>query len=69
MEVQTELEIEGPLTTEELRTREWHARLRAAGIRPATGPWPPRMCEPIRPRFFWLRRLFWPVRRYIRRHL
>lgn len=69
MEIQTELEIEGPVTELELRIRNREARLRAAGIRPAPGPWPPKRCEPLRPRFFWLRRLFWPVRRFIRRHL
>lgn len=67
MEIQTELEIVGAPTPEEVRTREWHARLRAAGIRPATGPWPPKRCEPLRPRFYRLRRMFWPLRRLIKR--
>ncbi len=69
MEIQTELEIEGPLTELELRIRNREARLRAAGIRPAPGPWPPRMCEPFRTRFYWLRRPFWPLRRLIKRML
>ncbi len=53
----------------ELEREEWHARLRAAGIRPATGSWPPPPFEPIRPRFYHVRRLFWPLRRYLRRFL
>jgi hypothetical protein len=69
MEIQTELEIEGAQTSEELRMREWQARLRALGIRPATGPWPPREFEPVKPSFYHLRRLFWRVRRHVRRLL
>lgn len=69
MEIQTELEIEGAPTPEELARRAWHARLRAAGIRPATGIWPPPEFEPMRPRFYHVRRLFWPLRRFVRRFL
>ncbi|HEX8832316.1 MAG TPA: hypothetical protein VF705_14170 [Longimicrobium sp.] len=69
MEIQTELEIEGAPTPEEVRLREWQARLRSVGIRPATGPWPPREFEPMRPSFYRVRRLFWPLRRYVKRIL
>lgn len=69
MEIQTELEIDGPLTELELRIRAREARLRAAGIRVPPGPWPPKMCEPIKPRFYHLRRMFWPLRRLIKRVL
>ena len=67
MEIQTELEIEGAQTPEEARMREWQARLRSLGIRPATGPWPPREFEPIKPSFYRVRRLFWRARRYLHR--
>jgi hypothetical protein len=67
MDIQTELEIEGGLTQEEVRHLQWRARLLAAGIRPASGPWPPGAFEPIKPRFYRIRRLFWPLRSYIRR--
>jgi hypothetical protein len=69
MDTQTELEVEGGLTPEEARLLEWKARLRAAGIRPASGPWSPFDFEPIKPRFYRLRRLWWPIRRYVRRLL
>lgn len=69
MEIQTHLEIEGAQTPEEVRMREWQARLRSVGIRPATGPWPPREFEPIKPSFYRLRRLYWRVRRYVHRLL
>lgn len=69
MEDQLELEIEGAPTPEELRRRAWHARLRAAGIRPASSPWPRQDFEPVKPRFYRVRRLFWPLQSYIRRFL
>lgn len=67
MEIQGELELEGPLTVHELRRRHRDGLLRAAGIRPATGKWPPPEFEPIQPRFYRVRRMFWPVRRFLRR--
>ncbi len=63
METRTEMEI----TPEEARMRAWQARLRSVGIRPATGPWPPRDFEPVKPSFYRVRRLFWRARRHIRR--
>lgn len=69
MNIQTELEIEGGLTPEEVRLLEWKARLRAAGIRPASGPWSPIDFEPIKPRFYRIRRMLWPVRSFFRRFL
>lgn len=69
MEIQTEMEIEEATTPEEGRGEAWKARLRAAGIRPATGPWPRLDFEPIKPRFYRVRRLFWPLRSYLRRFL
>lgn len=67
--VKSEMEAERMPTPEEARRSEWHARLRSVGIRPATGPWPPPEFEPMRPRFYRVRRLFWPLRRYIKRFL
>ena len=69
MEIQTKMEIEEPLTTYEQRRRERDALLRAAGIRPASGTWPRPEFQPARPRFYRVRRLFWPLRGYIRRLL
>lgn len=69
MYTQTELEIEGGLSPEEVRLLEWKARLRAAGIRPASGPWSPIDFVPIKPRFYRIRRLFWPLRSFVRRFL
>ena len=69
METRTEFEMEGARTPEALARRAWHARLRSVGIRPASGPWPWPGFEPVRPRFYRVRRLFWPLRRYFRRFL
>lgn len=69
MEIQGELELEGPLTPHELRRRHRDALLRAAGIRPAPGRWPPPRFETLKPRFYHVRRLFWPLRRLIKRLL
>ena len=55
-----------PYELQRLRRNE---RLIAAGIRPAPGPWPPREFETLKPRFYRVRRLWWPLRRYLRRFL
>jgi hypothetical protein len=69
MDVETEMEREEGLTPHALRRRERDALLRAAGIRPAPGKWPPPEFETLKPRFYSLRRLWWPIRRYLRRLL
>jgi hypothetical protein len=57
----------GPFELQRLRRNEL---LRAAGIRPAPcRTWPPPEFETLKPRFYRVRRLWWPVRRYLRRFL
>jgi hypothetical protein len=59
----------GPPLTDEER-REWHDFLRSIGVQPASGAWPRVPFEPIKPRFYLLRKwMIWPVRRFIKRRL
>lgn len=66
---ETETESEATLDPYELQRLRRNKRLIAAGIKPATGPWPPPEFETLRPRFYRVRRLWWPIRRYLRRFL
>lgn len=65
----TTTESEATLDPYELQRLRRNERLIAAGIKPATGPWPPPEFETLRPRFYPVRRLWWPIRRYLRRFL
>jgi hypothetical protein len=71
MENKTETESEATLDPYEIQRLRRNERLIAAGIRlrPATGPWPPPEFETLKPRLYRLRRLWWPVRGYLRRFL
>lgn len=69
MENQTETESAATLDEWELQRLRRNERLIAAGIKPATGPWPPPRFETLKPRFYRVRRLWWPIRRYLRRFL
>ncbi len=67
MENQTE--SEEALDPYELQRLRRNELLIAAGIRPPTGPWPPPEFETLKPRFYRVRRLWWPIRSYLRRLL
>jgi hypothetical protein len=70
MENQTGTESEATLDQWELQRLRRNERLIAAGIRPPScHPWPPPEFETLKPRFYRVRRLWWPVRRYLRRFL
>jgi hypothetical protein len=70
MENQTETESEETLDPYELQRLRRNERLIAAGIRPAPcEPWPPPEFETLKPRFYRVRRLWWPIRSYLRRLL
>lgn len=69
MEIEIERVSEETLDPHELQRLRRNELLIAAGIRPATGPWPPREWETLKPRFYRVRRLWWPIRKYLRRFL
>ncbi len=69
MEIETERDSEETLDPYELQRLRRNELLIAAGIRPATGPWPPPEWETLKPRFYRVRRLWWPIRKYLRRFL
>jgi hypothetical protein len=69
MGIEPETESEATLDPYELQRLRRNERLIAAGIRPAPGPWPPRRFETLKPRFYRVRRLWWPIRRYLRSFL
>lgn len=65
-------QVEGEATLDqwELQRLRRNERLIAAGIRPPScDPWPPPEFETLKPRFYRVRRLWWPVRRYLQRFL
>jgi hypothetical protein len=69
MSTESQLDSEGTLDPYELQRLRRNELLIAAGIRPATGPWPPPEFETLKPRFYRVRRLWWPIRKYLRRFL
>lgn len=69
METQIETESQETLDPYELQRLRRNELLVAAGLRfrPATGPWPPPEWETLKPRFYRVRRLWWAIRKYLRR--
>jgi hypothetical protein len=67
---ETETANEEMLDPYELQRLRRNELLIAAGIRPPScHPWPPPEFETLKPRFYRVRRLWWPIRRYLRRFL